>query len=155
MRTSLSRTPLAVVAAILAVVVAVVAVSRLDRAGPSTAGLEAIDADTVRSNGVVFRLLGFDAPERGDGALCDKERELGETAAARLRELLARGDAKLERSACPCPSGTEGTQACNAGRSCATLSVAGANVGNELIREGLARPFVCGATSCPPRRTWC
>jgi len=24
-----------------------------------------------------------------------------------------------------------------------------------LISEGLAHPYVCGATSCPQRRQWC
>jgi len=29
------------------------------------------------------------------------------------------------------------------------------DVGDILISEGLARRFVCGATSCPRRRPWC
>jgi hypothetical protein len=28
-------------------------------------------------------------------------------------------------------------------------------VGVALIAEGLARPFVCGRTSCPSRESWC
>jgi endonuclease YncB( thermonuclease family) len=28
-----------------------------------------IDGDTVRFNGAAYRLMGFDTPERGDGAL--------------------------------------------------------------------------------------
>jgi endonuclease YncB( thermonuclease family) len=36
--------------------------------------IEVIDGDTVRFNGAVYRLTGFDTPERGDKARCDDER---------------------------------------------------------------------------------
>jgi endonuclease YncB( thermonuclease family) len=114
-----------------------------------------VDGDTVSSGGMVYRLAGFDTPERGDRALCDKERELAEKAAARLRALIASGEPTLERVACACRTGTEGTQACEFGRSCAYLRVNGEDVGETLIREGFANPFVCGQTSCPPRKPWC
>lgn len=122
---------------------------------PTDAELTIIDGDTVRSAGVAFRLLGFDAPERGDRALCDKERELAERSASRLQNLIAGGMPKLTRVACPCNTGTEGSASCNEGRSCGSLRVDGRDVGEILIREGLAQPFVCGPTSCPPRRPWC
>ena len=38
---------------------------------------------------------------------------------------------------------------------CATLSVRGQDVGTTLIGEGLAEPYVCTKTSCPPRKDWC
>lgn len=114
-----------------------------------------LDGDTIRSGDIVFRLIGFDAPERGDRALCDRERELAEATAARLSALVANGEPKLERVACPCPAGTEGSQACNFGRACAFLRVNGQDVGETLIRERLAHPFSCGATNCPPRQPWC
>jgi endonuclease YncB( thermonuclease family) len=114
-----------------------------------------VDGDTVQSGSVTYRLMGFDAPERGDRALCDKERDLGEKAFVRLRSLIASGEPSLRRTACACASGTEGSQACNAGRSCAYLMVGGTDVGETLIRDGFARPFVCSDTRCPPRRTWC
>lgn len=114
-----------------------------------------VDGDTVKSSGATYRLVGFDTPERGDRALCDNERELAEVAAARLRKLLASGEPKIERVACACATGTEGSRSCNFGRFCAYLKVNGNDVGDILIREGLAQPFVCGRTSCPPRKRWC
>lgn len=123
------------------------------KSGPAV--ITIVDGDTVSAGGIVYRLVGFDTPERGDRALCDKERELAERAAARLRELLGSGEPTLEQVACACPTGTEGTQSCDFGRSCAYLKVNGNDVGKTLIREQLARPFICGRTSCPPRKTWC
>jgi endonuclease YncB( thermonuclease family) len=122
---------------------------------PTGPDLTVVDGDTVRSGGATYRLVGFDTPERGDRALCDRERQLAERATARLKSLLVTGEPKLERVACACRAGTEGTQACNFGRLCAFLRVDGRDVGETLIGEGLAQPFVCGRTSCPPRRPWC
>ena len=41
------------------------------------------------------------------------------------------------------------------GRLCGTLTVRGQDVGTILIAEGLAERYVCGPTSCPPRKDWC
>jgi endonuclease YncB( thermonuclease family) len=109
----------------------------------------------VRLNGAVYRLVGFDTPERGDKARCDDERRRAEAATMLLRALVASGDARLVRVACSCRPGTEGTQNCNFGRLCGSLLVGGQDVGATLISEGLAHPYVCGTTSCPPRRPWC
>ena len=62
---------------------------------------------------------------------------------------------KLERVACAYKTGTEGSSSCNFGRACAYLKVSGNDVGEILIREGLAQPFICGCTSCTPRKPWC
>lgn len=143
-------------AMMLAFLVAVVAVNRVTEGEQKVAaGLAIFDGDTVQHAGNTYRLLGFDAPERGDRAFCDREREQAETTALRLKELIAGGEPQLERTACPCATGTEGTSSCNAGRFCATLKVDGRDVGDILIAEGLAHRFVCGDTSCPPRRPWC
>jgi endonuclease YncB( thermonuclease family) len=117
--------------------------------------IEVIDGDTVRMKGTVYRLTGFDTPERGDKARCDDERRRAEAATARLRALLTSGNARLERVACACRPGQEGTQHCNFGRLCGSLTVGGRDVGQILIGEGLAHPYLCGATSCPKRRAWC
>ena len=122
---------------------------------PSGQIIEVIDGDTVRFDGAVYRLVGFDTPERGDKARCDDERRRADAATTRLRALIAGGDARLGRVACACRPGQEGTRYCNYGRLCGSLSIGGRDVGGILIGEGLAHPYVCGATSCPPRRPWC
>ncbi|MBX5205976.1 thermonuclease family protein [Rhizobium sp. NZLR1] len=115
------------------------------------------DGDTVRVVGDAAgtRLVGFNTPEVFSPQ-CDYERQQGERASARLRELVASGSARLTKVACACAPGTEGTKKCNHGRSCGMLLVDGKDVGSILIGEGLAVPFVCGRTSCPPTpRPWC
>ena len=117
--------------------------------------IEVIDGDTVRLQGVVYRLVGFDTPERGDNARCDYERRRAEEAKGRLRKLVAGGGTSFKRVACACRAGQEGTKNCNFGRLCGSVSIEGKDVGEILISEGHAHPYVCGATSSPPRRPGC
>jgi endonuclease YncB( thermonuclease family) len=112
--------------------------------------IEVLDGDTIRVAGETFRLVGFDAPETYR-AQCPSERALGNRATFRLRQIVAAGGLDLERVACACRAGTEGTMGCNYGRSCGVLRAGGQDVGTMLIAEGLARPYVCGRTSCPAR----
>ena len=116
--------------------------------------VEVLDGDTIRVAGETFRLVGFDAPETYR-AQCPSERELGNRATFRLRQLVAEGGLDLEQIACACRTGTEGTFRCNYGRSCGVLRVRGQDVGTMLIAEGLARAIVCRRTSCPAREPWC
>jgi micrococcal nuclease len=116
--------------------------------------IEVVDGDTIRIAGETFRLVGFDAPETYR-AQCSSERDLGNRATFRLRQLVAGGGIDLERVVCSCWPGTEGTPHCNYGRSCGVLRVYGRDVGELLIEEKLARAYVCGRTSCPPREAWC
>ena len=110
--------------------------------------IEVIDGDTVRLQGVVYRLVGFDTPERGDKARRDYERRRAEEAQRALAQ--ARRGRRDQFQA-----GQEGTKNCNLGRLCGSVSIDGRDVGEILISEGLAHPYVCAATSCPPRRPWC
>jgi endonuclease YncB( thermonuclease family) len=113
-----------------------------------------VDGDTIKVGSETFRLIGFDSPETFR-AQCPSERELGNRATFRLRQLVAGGGLDLERVACSCRPGTEGTPRCNYGRSCGVLRVRGQDVSALLIAEGLARAYVCGRASCPVREAWC
>jgi endonuclease YncB( thermonuclease family) len=114
-----------------------------------------VDGDTIRARGVTIRLVGFDTPESGTEARCTGERELADRATAKLSNLVAGGGLTLRMVACACRPGTEGTRACNYGRSCGYLYAQGRDVGATLIQAKLARPYLCGTTSCPPRQPWC
>jgi endonuclease YncB( thermonuclease family) len=117
--------------------------------------IQVIDGDTISSEGKIVRLVGFDTPEAGMNAKCEAERALATRATFRLRQLVAGGGLSLTLVPCACRAGTEGTQACNYGRACGTLSAAGRDVGAVLIGEGLAKPYHCSGTRCPRREPWC
>jgi endonuclease YncB( thermonuclease family) len=126
------------------------------RPTPTQSGqIDVVDGDTVRFDGVAYRLVGIDTPEQGDKARCDDERRRADAATRRLRSLIAGGDARLVRVACACRPGQKGTRNRNFGRLCGSLSIGGQDVGTILISEGLAHPYICGATNYPPRRPWC
>lgn len=119
--------------------------------------IRVIDGDTIRvyHERPDVRLVGFNAPETRRAA-CDAEAELGARATRRLRDLVRAGNLDFTYVKCSCPPGTEGTFICNYGRECGTLKSGGRDVGTILIEEGLAVPFVCGATRCPKTpRPWC
>jgi endonuclease YncB( thermonuclease family) len=138
-------------AAVIALALAVPA-----RAEPiDPAGVRVLDGDTIEAQGMVYRLVGFDAPETGRRAQRASEHEKGELAKARLVKLVAGGGLDLERVVCSCRPGAERTPACNDGRLCGTLRARGRDVGAILISEGLARRYVCGPRSCPARTAWC
>ena len=114
-----------------------------------------IDGDTIRARGQTVRLVGFDAPEPGSLAKCDREREIADRAAAHMRSLVAAGGLELRLVRCSCRPGTEGTPLCNYGRACGELRSHGRDVAGVMIGLSLARSYICGATSCPPRGSWC
>lgn len=125
-------------------------------AGPApAAGLVAVDGDTVKADGVTVRLVGFDTPESGDHARCPAERALADRATARLRAILATGNARLTFVPCSCRAGTEGTRRCNYGRACGVLTFEGRDVAAIMAAEWLARPYVCERGKCPRRLSWC
>ena len=112
--------------------------------------IEILDGDSIRSGRQIYRLIGFNTPESGDSGACERERNLVAEATRRLRQLVAGAELDLRRVPCAC---LEGTGQCNYGRLCGTLTVRGQDVGTILIAEGLR--YVCGPTSCPPRKDWC
>lgn len=119
-------------------------------------GITVVDGDTVRHQSRVVRLVGYDSPETGTRAQCERERALGQKATARLAELIRNAkQSSVALVACSCPPGTEGGAGCNYGRACGVLTVDGQDVGPIMIREGLARPYQCARYSCPPRQSWC
>jgi endonuclease YncB( thermonuclease family) len=132
-----------------------------DSSKPSTisskASFSITDGDTIRmTDGTRVRLVGFNTPEKFEPQ-CSKEAVLGNRASERLKELVATAETtSVMLVACACKPGTQGTRRCNYGRSCGTLAVNGRDVGNTLIAEGLAVPFVCGESGCPRTpRPWC
>lgn len=115
-----------------------------------------LDGGTIDMRGQRIRLVGFDAPDEGQRARCETERMLAARSAARLRQIIRRGDKiDVQIVACACPPGTEGTQQCNNGWPCGRLTVDGKDVGAMLVAENLAHTFVCGQYSCPKRLSWC
>jgi endonuclease YncB( thermonuclease family) len=124
-------------------------------ASAQTGAIVAIDGDTVLMNRDEYRLVGFDTPETGHRAKCESERILGEKARARLQQIIKAGKAALTPVRCACLPWMQGSRSCNNGRFCAILKVNGVDVATTLIKEGLARPFVCGKYSCPRRQRWC
>ena len=114
-----------------------------------------VEGDTIKARGRTIRLVGFEAPKTGNRARCLRERELGDRATAQLKTLIAGGGLELRLLPCACPTGTEGTPDCNNGHSCSQLRSYGRDIGAIMIQYILAKPYVCGATSCPPRASWC
>jgi endonuclease YncB( thermonuclease family) len=118
--------------------------------------IRVIDGDTIRVHQKQpnVRLVGFNAPETRRAVWA--ERELGAKATRRLRDIVRAGNLDFVYVACSCSPGTQGTPACNYGRDCGTLKSQGRDIGAILMEEGLAVPFVCGATRCPKTpRPWC
>lgn len=102
--------------------------------------IEVVDGDTIRIGDDRYRLLGFDTPETRF-AQCESERDLGNQATRRLKQLIATGsEAVLHIEA----------RRDRYDRFLARLEVNGQDVGPVLISEGLARPYQGGQ-----RGGWC
>ena len=105
------------------------------------AAISVVDGDTVRLDGVTYRLLGFDTPETFY-AQCSYERRLGSAATKRLEELIRNATTvELEKT----------NRSCKWLRLCARLVIDGEDVASIMVREGHAVPYE-GETK---RRDWC
>lgn len=102
--------------------------------------LTMVDGDTVKCDGTNLRPMGdgqphvsgFDAPEVGGRAKCEKERALAELASARMAELLATPGLTIE------DSGAIDRYR----RPLVVLRLPdGSTIGQTLINEGLAREW--------------
>jgi endonuclease YncB( thermonuclease family) len=111
---------------------------------PALAGVYVIDGDTVDIDGTRIRILQIDTPETFRSR-CENEYQLGLKAKARLTELLASGEVsytpdKLDRF----------------GRTLATVYAGKVDVGEVLLKEGHALPYVPGPEAKAKRlATWC
>ena len=98
-----------------------------------------IDGDTIDIGGERYRQVGYDTPETYR-AECDSEKQRGDQATARLRSLVDLAseitlDVQKRRD--------------KYGRWLGALSTSGEDVGDILVREGLARRFSGGQ-----RQSW-
>lgn len=94
-----------------------------------------VDGDTIDVDGERIRIANIDAPEIHQPQ-CDAERRLGLVAKRRLQELLATGVLEITRG----DPATGRLKDRNA-RTLGVVSVNGQDVGEELVAEGLARPW--------------
>lgn len=102
-----------------------------------------IDGDTVVRDGAHIRIANIDAPEIRHAA-CDAELRLANIARSRLIALLAAGRVEIHVGD-PRTSKVKD----RFGRTLATLTVNGVDVGNTLIAERLARPWT------GRKKPWC
>lgn len=117
--------------------------------------IRVVDGDTIDVGPHRYRLVGFDTPEISTPRrkVSADERALAVITKERFIELLRSGSLDLTEVDCSCPVGTIGTDKCNFGRKCGLL-LNGRNIGETLIAEELAVPFVCGQTRCPKMPGW-
>jgi endonuclease YncB( thermonuclease family) len=118
--------------------------------------INVVDGDTIKVGPDTYRMIGYDTPEvrTPRRKVSPDEKALATEAKKRFIELLHSGSLDLTEMPCSCPAHTPGTKKCNHGRKCAVLSVDGKNIGDTLIAEELAMPFVCGQTKCPKMPDW-
>lgn len=105
-----------------------------ERTGAVEQRMRVIDGDTLEdmSNDITYRLVNIDTPETGSRARCDAERALGDRATEAARTLVAHAR-QLELR----PTGRIDRY----GRTIAFVLIDGADMGETLITEGLARPW--------------
>lgn len=100
-----------------------------------------IDGGAIEMNGEIIRISNIETPGIRT-AECEAERRLGMRARKRVRELVRSGSIAVQQS----ERVYVGSQP---GRLHAKVEIDGADLGNKLIAEGLARPWT------GKRRSWC
>ncbi len=99
-----------------------------------------VDGDTFWLNGVKIRIADIDTPEIGEPG-CPSEYALGMRATRRLRDLLNAGPFEL--------LALQGRDEDRYGRKLRVVARGGRSLGDQLVREGLAR------TWSGKREPWC
>ena len=122
----------------------------------SAESIAVVDGDTIDVGPYRYRMVGYDTPEikTQRRKVSADEKALAIITKERFAELLRSGPLDLTEVACSCPASTIGTKDCNYGRKCGILRLNGKNIGETLIAEELAVPFVCGRTRCPRMPDW-
>ena len=111
-------------------------------------GVLLVDGDTIKVNGERIRIIEIDAPETWKPR-CENELVLGLKAKQRLRELLDGVDDAHPLTVVP-----EGYDYWH--RTLAYVYVGEVNVGQQLLDEGHALPYVAGPQAKAKRlATWC
>lgn len=108
-----------------------------------------VDGDTIKTqlplptplDKVSIRILGIDTPEKGSRAKCEKEAALALKASAKIKQL-AKGHKTM--------TVTEYKWDKFGGRIDAVVVINGVNVGDALIKDGLARPYFG-----EKKQSWC
>lgn len=107
----------------------------------SIIGVRVIDGDTLEdASGSRYRLANIDAPETGDNAKCHREAQRGELATNVVKQMVAASTRIQVRQ-------TFRTD--RYGRSVAFVVLDGVDLGETLVKRGLARPWR------GHRRKWC
>ncbi|MEO3997158.1 thermonuclease family protein [Mesorhizobium sp. CAU 1732] len=109
-----------------------IAATIIGSAGPA---IQTIDGDTIEIDSERIRIANIDAPEIRH-AKCDAERRLGLVAKRRVIGLMDSGEVVVLRG-----DPDTGRIKDRYGRTLATISVGGRDVGAVLVEEGLARPW--------------
>lgn len=110
---------------------------------PAAGAPRVIDGDTFDMDGERVRIANIDAPELHTGK-CDAEKRLARLAKRRLTELLGDGDVSVVPG-----DPADGRLRDRHGRLLATVKLGGADIGEMLIGEDLARPWT------GRRAPWC
>jgi endonuclease YncB( thermonuclease family) len=112
--------------------------------------ISVVDGDTIDYRGERYRMIDYDTPEISTAR---RKVSADEKAIATI-ELLKSGALNLTEVRCSCTESKIGTKQCNYGRKCGLLTLNGKNIGDTLIAEELAMPFICSRSRCPRMPDW-